>query len=211
VQYCGYRIQYCGYRILADALHRQIGNSHGKSLLLRENEQRRREGPAHGHTRHESSVHAHCRHVGSKITCLHPTGGMVRAKANGQEGPSTSLARSSTAACAERLVEGRGNVRFALGVHAWCRRQASESLQVRARMTYSHTTWCQWCGRLMHSQVVEVQWSSHTIEIYDWPCGWQLAVVLVHTSVQWSATRCRTRCARADRVRHLVCGVFHVC
>jgi hypothetical protein len=36
----------------ADALHRQIGNSHGKCKLLRENELTSIEGPAHGHARH---------------------------------------------------------------------------------------------------------------------------------------------------------------
>jgi hypothetical protein len=108
-------------------------------MLFRENEHTLVEGPAHGHAWHGSSAHAHCRHVGSRITCRHPTGGIVRAKFNEQEGASASLARSSTAACAAKLVEGRGDALFGLAARAWCWNETSESSEVRLRMTYSHT------------------------------------------------------------------------
>ena len=108
-------------------------------MLFRENEHTLVEGPAHGHARHGRSAHAHWRHVRSRITCLHPKSGSVRAKANEQEGPSASLAWSLRKACAAKLVEGRGDALVALAARAWWWNDACECSEVRLRMTYSHT------------------------------------------------------------------------
>ena len=59
-------------------------------------------------------------------------------------------------------------------------------------------------ARLMCSQAVEGQWSSHTMDFYDCSRRGQLHWVMIHTGVQWFATRRRARRARARRARRLV-------
>ena len=65
-------------------------------------------------------------------------------------------------------------------------------------------------ARLMCSQAVEGQWSSHTMDFYDCTRRGQLHWVMVHTGVQWCATRRCARRARARRARRLVSTSYGV-
>ena len=62
------------------------------------------------------------------------------------------------------LDNERNDALFALAALVWCRRQASESVEVHALMACLLTTWH---GRVVRSQAVEVQWSLHGVDLYD--------------------------------------------
>ena len=49
----------------------------------------------------------------------------------------------------------------------------------------------------MCSQAVEVEWSSLTMDIYDWTSRGPLRMTVVEAVVQWFATRRRVGIARA--------------
>ena len=157
-------------------------------MLFRENEHTLVEGPARGHARHGRSAHAHWRHVRSRITCLHPKSGSVRAKANEQEGPSASLAWSLRKACAAKLVEGRGDALFDLAARAWYWNETSESSEVRLRMTYSHTI-----RHGQHTIRKRLQLWNGSGALIQW-IHWALQVV-----VHWSWSRCLPWCNGLQR------------
>ena len=49
----------------------------------------------------------------------------------------------------------------------------------------------------VRSQAAEVEWSSLTMDIYDWTSRGPLRLVVVHSGVQWFAARRRACGARA--------------
>ena len=99
-----------------------------------------------------------------------------------------SIAHNPTAA---KCVEGHGDVRFVLAGLAWCRRQTREQLNMHSRIHTSLTTWHGRHARLMCSQAAGRQWSSQTMDIFDYTSRGQLHMVLVHAAVQWLASVCR--------------------
>ena len=58
---------------------------------------------------------------------------------------------------------------------------------------YMHMGMCRGAdvrAHLMCSQAVEGQWSSHTMDFYDWTRRGPLQLVVVHAVVQWFASFC---------------------
>ena len=57
--------------------------------------------------------------------------------------------------------------------------------------------WRAWRARLVHSQAVEVEWSSHTTGMYVFTSRGMSQSVVVHTTVLWFASLCRLEITRS--------------
>ena len=123
--------------------------------------------------------------------CTRPIA-MENASAVQQQLPLQRGAESSSHnPAAAKCVEGGGDARFVLAALDWCLRQAREPLDMLARM---NTSLCIRHGRharLMCSQAAGRQWSSQTMDIFDYTSRGQLHMVLVYAAVQWLASLCR--------------------
>lgn len=90
------------------------------------------------------------------------------------------------------LVGERGDAFFACAARSWYQRQACESVDRCLQAWHAHSPHgTDVRGRLMCSQAVEGQWSSHRVNIYDWTSRGPLLFIIVIMDVQWFATRRR--------------------
>jgi len=99
-------------------------------LLLRRNEQTRREGPSHPLVRALTTRQSSRRHVRHHIPCLGEDGVFVASTLAEWQGPSFWRPQTLCAAAAATCLTARGGARSARAECGRCRRQAPDTRQV---------------------------------------------------------------------------------